>query len=94
MRLIDAEKLLEELGKHFNKAGGKTIYHPSMELAMLDVKAAPTVDASPVVHGLWEKTSKYMPIYCCSVCKERNLFRNGDNVFSNYCPNCGAKMDG
>jgi DNA-directed RNA polymerase subunit RPC12/RpoP len=44
-------------------------------------------------HGRWEKASEMMPIYRCSVCKERNLFKNGDNVFSNYCPNCGAKMD-
>ena len=46
------------------------------------------------VHGRWEKASEKMPIYRCSICKDRNLFRNGDNVFSNYCPNCGAKMDG
>ena len=47
-----------------------------------------------VVHGRWEKASQTMPIYKCSVCKERNLFKNGNNVLSNYCPNCGAKMDG
>ena len=58
------------------------------------VSVAPTVDAVEVVHGRWEKASQTMPIYKCSVCGERNLFRNGDNVLSNYCPNCGAKMDG
>ena len=54
----------------------------------------PTIDAEPVRHGRWEKASEYMPIYVCSECKERNLFKNGNNVFSNYCPNCGAKMRG
>ena len=49
MRLIDADALLQELKKHFNKVDGVKIYHPSMELAMLDVKAAPTIDAVPVV---------------------------------------------
>jgi DNA-directed RNA polymerase subunit RPC12/RpoP len=44
-------------------------------------------------YGEWEKASEYMPIYRCSICKERNLFKDGDNVFSNYCPHCGAKMD-
>lgn len=55
---------------------------------------APAADVAPVVHGEWIKTSEFMPIYGCSVCKERNLFKNGQNVLSNYCPNCGAKMDG
>ena len=55
---------------------------------------APTVDAVEVVHGQWEKASETMPIYRCSICKERNLFKNGSNILSNYCPNCGAKMDG
>ena len=44
--------------------------------------------------GEWEKASEFMPIYRCSICKERNLFKNGNNVFSNFCPNCGAKMKG
>ena len=53
---------------------------------------APTVDAVEVVHGRWEKASETMPIYRCSICKERNLFKNGNNVLSNFCPNCGADM--
>ena len=59
-----------------------------------EIENAPTVDAVEVVHGRWKKASETMPIYRCSACKERNLFKNGDNVLSNYCPNCGAKMDG
>ena len=53
---------------------------------------APTVSAVEVVHGRWEKASETMPIYRCSICKERNLFKNGNNVLSNFCPNCGADM--
>ena len=58
------------------------------------VQDAPVEDVAPVVHGEWVKTSEFMPIYGCSICKERNLFKDGYNVFSNYCHNCGAKMDG
>lgn len=58
------------------------------------VHSAPAADVVEVRHGEWEKASEFMPIYRCSICKERNLFKNGDNVFSNYCPHCGAKMDG
>ena len=45
-----------------------------------------------VWRGWWGKDSEYMPIYVCSKCGERNLFRNGNNVLSNFCPSCGAPM--
>ena len=70
----------------------KAGFFPAQIAAVL--KRVPAVDAVEVKYGRWEKASEMMPIYRCSVCKERNLFKNGDNVFSNYCPNCGAKMDG
>lgn len=55
--------------------------------------SVPTADVGPIKHGKWVKVSEYMPIYVCSICEERNLFRNGDNVLSLYCPKCGAKME-
>lgn len=47
------------------------------------VEQMPTID--PVKHGKWinEET--------CSVCGESVLY---DTDLCNYCPNCGAKMDG
>lgn len=50
------------------------------------------VEAVEVVHGYWEAypTRNYKR---CSVCKtEYYKLYNGFN--GNYCPNCGAKMDG
>ena len=58
-----------------------------------DVESAPTVDAVEVVHGRWIEQEKYTfgTMYDCSICGTRIL----DNGHSwNYCPNCGAKMDG
>ena len=53
---------------------------------------APTEDVAPVVHGYWK--GKPLAGYCtvrCSVCWSAFL----DNAGRwNYCPNCGAKMDG
>ena len=47
-----------------------------------------TVDAVEVVHGRWIPCTNGG--YHCSVCDKRFGF-----VFdNNYCPNCGAKMDG
>ena len=54
-----------------------------------------SVDAVPVVHGRWIFHKKEIwgmwdqSFYECSNCGRRNpLYR------FNYCPNCGAKMDG
>lgn len=52
------------------------------------VDSIPTVDAAPVVHGRWEMTD-YAYTWKCSEC--------GGTYYSswaNYCPHCGAKMDG
>ncbi len=52
-----------------------------------DIDESPTVDAVEVVHGRWQIID-FAGTIKCSVC--------GEEVFdeSNYCPNCGAKMDG
>ncbi len=54
---------------------------------------APTVDAEPVRHGRWEKvygdhiSMGLRPwVVCCSECGKVG-------TESNYCPECGAKMD-
>ena len=48
-----------------------------------------TVDAVEVVHARWFDVRKFCGDYMCSNCDA--LY--GTNKF-NYCPNCGAKMDG
>ena len=45
----------------------------------------PTADVAPVVHGKWKRCGKNLGE--CSECEEIVSVR------SNYCPNCGAKMD-
>ena len=67
---------------------------------------APTVDAVEVVHGRWEDiyNGRYAnPRFCCSVCKTKALYVavqtalgnwRDEQDLSNYCHNCGAKMDG
>ena len=58
----------------------------------------PTVDAVEVVHGQWvDKEDYYMETgVSCSICGERYFFETSRTDFEpyNYCPNCGAKMDG
>lgn len=65
----------------------------------------PAADVAPVVHGKWERVANpKWPAHIhdkCSVCgwwNTRNaLCYDGSNKPGhslNYCPNCGAKMDG
>ena len=53
------------------------------------LKQVPTVDAVEVVHGRWKNidTREYLG-WMCSNCQKWFDSR------TNYCPNCGAKMDG
>lgn len=49
----------------------------------------PAVDAVEVRHGEWKPTARYSLGFSeCSVCGYETLIK------SNYCPNCGARMDG
>ena len=54
------------------------------------VDEVPAADAAPVVHGRWDDSfDGITPV--CSVCgRTHKCF----NRTPNYCPNCGAKMDG
>lgn len=52
------------------------------------IAEAPAAAVAPVVYGRWDGGFPY-PVYC-SVCKSRPQM----SVKTNYCPNCGARMDG
>lgn len=58
----------------------------------------PAADVEEVKHGRWiEMTDSILETYYdCSVCRESFYLVEGapsDNLYQ-YCPNCGAKMDG
>ena len=80
-RLIDANALMEQFDDSFKGFVMKRI-----------IETQPTVDAVEVVHGRWIDTDYKPDIYCkCSECGRR-VYAYDDGY--NYCPNCGAKMDG
>ena len=95
--LIDAnELLLSEVKRCGSIPTIGTGY--SNEMSFLTIlEQAPTVDAVEVVHGRWVKneteSEKHVEsIYFCSVCQNHDAW--GETEKTNYCPNCGAKMDG
>lgn len=90
MRLIDADALIEEIGKEIDEAKKAPLcdYCAGMKNVIGIVKNQDSVD--PVKHGHW-KFAKDVYI-SCSVCDATILLFNAENP--NYCPHCGAKMDG
>jgi len=93
-RLIDANILFRAINR-IRCPQGATM-NDGLADACQAVMDAPTVDAVEVVHGWWEQIGydKAMDRISCSCCKEYwNILDNDTETF-NYCPNCGAKMDG
>lgn len=106
-RLIDARQI-EERAKNMENLAFKKVFYTQANSPFYPIYSeqfseitqfrklilnAPTVDAVPVVHARWIEKEKYTfgVMYDCSICGNRIL----DNGHSwNYCPNCGAKMDG
>lgn len=52
----------------------------------------PAADVAPVVHGRWKASSVLLECQNCGEIYSR-LGGNGGKAW-NYCPNCGARMDG
>lgn len=59
-------------------------------MSLIDTDTA--ADVAPVRHGRWTPTEVPFMNECdnCSVCGYRTVW----GLRHNYCPNCGAKMDG
>ena len=90
-RLIDPTHLIDECRECMNIEWNKGVYVTWAEAEedfMNRLLDAPTVDAVEVVHGRWNPSGNCG--YRCSNCDFWVAFRS----LNNYCPNCGAKMDG
>lgn len=62
------------------------------------IAAAPTLDYAPVRHGEWERMDEYCnhsKEFRCTSCKQSVFYDHFTRFCEyDYCPNCGAKMDG
>lgn len=62
------------------------------------VRDFPAADVAPVVHGVWGKHGKTRHKVCCPNCGSDRPYKKKESGYflawdSNFCPNCGAKMD-
>ena len=89
MKLIDADALAEVVN-HWGEIKGREEEADSIIYA---INNAPAIEPKPVRHGEWVivDATSYDDICTCSEC---GGFAPSGFVKSNYCPKCGAKMDG
>ena len=99
IRLIDADALLKEKVEIYippEDPEETWCFGANIEVIHIeDVKDAPTIDAEPVKQGRWAQT-KYYTEYICTCCQNIVYIpcTKAGGISFNYCPYCGAKMDG
>ena len=90
MKLIDADALLNRLNKVLTDSDMQFMWHAGFTACMRIVRHAPAID--PVKHGRWVVSED--GLMECSGCKWLFSYQPGLEQEWNYCPNCGARMDG
>lgn len=81
---------LDELLTTIDKNNGRL---PSwLDECIMECKCYFDDDIAPVKHGHWISENFYTH---CSVCGKMAIYdKYGQEFESDFCPNCGAKMDG
>lgn len=93
---IERDALIDDLDAAAKHGGMGAIIAQTLQRY---VKRAPAADVAPVVHGRWDNSGRYTfpsgstAVRCtncgCALTESEYRLNNW-----NYCPVCGAKMDG
>ena len=90
---IKREATIDAITDLAGKAPTRSAYEAVWKSARA-LKKIPAADVAPVVHGRWIHDGRRIESgidWChCSECGQSGKFC----ARTNYCPNCGAKMDG
>ena len=81
---------------HYDRKNGNKHFINGIESVLEYAENLPAADVAPVVQGKWEyipQTLNTLSQLRCSFCGWWSLDPSIDGAY-NYCPNCGAKMDG
>ena len=97
---IEREVISEEIRKYYYKNPPNFSYGEGfdrgLDRAQRAILDAPAADVVPVRHGRWIDAYPDIepnPMFMYGICSECG-FEQGISKYLNYCPNCGAKMDG
>ncbi len=66
----------------------------SLREARETISNFPAADVAPVRHGRWTMSSDRPDTIICSCCDSAFDVWKADIKRHNYCPNCGARMEG
>lgn len=94
MKLIDGHAMIQRV-EALHKRGAVDLSY--FNIVKEAVQMEPAVDAAPVVRSRWKQTDAYPHWLYCLNCYKR-IVPNVEwieeySIPTNYCPNCGAKMD-
>ena len=88
-KLIEANQLKTDMYLLATMGDNENIF---IDVIIDEIDNADEVDAVEVVHGRWINPSKpYLQFRILGICSECETWADRNY---NYCPNCGAKMDG
>ena len=92
-KYIEREALLKHLQECRETSVGSCPTFAVIAAIEAYVGGMPAADVAPVVHGKWIEDHDYLKCPECGVMVKWD-FTFFDIGNWNYCPNCGAKMDG
>ncbi len=82
---------------HYDKKHGDEHFINGVETVLEYAENLPAADVAPVRHGRWidHKAGEQNRVNVCIECSECNTWFGHDCYAKpNYCPNCGAQMEG
>lgn len=90
----EAIQVIQDISNHYHKTYVSNARAETAEWCLKQLTDIPAADVVEVRHGRWTKELLFCkPV--CSECGEPCIGLHGyDYELTNYCPNCGAKMDG
>ena len=102
MAYIKKESIVEFITKGLNNPDKSKAYGYDAIEILTEIEYATEADVEEVKHGEWELTKtefgwngcEYPAGYTCSLCGYEHLVGAFHQYSTNYCPNCGAKMNG
>ena len=84
---IDRDVLVDHLRRMMEARQIDRLPRSGYAKAIQDIDGCPASDAEPVLHGHWILHDDLPPWFECSEC-------GNTGMATEYCPGCGAKMDG
>ena len=97
-RYIDADKALVMIRHSKEDKPAYADWDNAHDCCIDCVNSTPTADVVEVVHGVWVEGAEHFTngFYEaeCNKCGTYISWNRGNSGEWNFCPNCGAKMDG